>query len=487
MKPNKVIKSPTDESSMKSTSFCKNIMTIFFSLLVVNLQQAIGEEKIAWEKMSQGDVLDYFQVIKEKKNKKNSFFLKKAKFNIINGNLKAAEFYLKNISSKNKAIVYPKKRLQSLIYFLKEDYVNSLKILEDPEFSFFSFYKETCLIKILNLMALSKTEKLSKETELCQEASLKYSKKDHFWLKNTVKVKNGYAIQIGQESPLQLKKLFEDKEMTTLWLKLAIFLNKEENIVSKLPKLPKKLYRSKKIRELISFIYYRLNQKSLALDFIEDISTANSENIKGNLRLKDKEFELAYGHFQLALKNKVNSKNALERSLPLSWILRKWKQGKKHLSSILSEDIDPRKKRSLDTAFLIQMGLFKKAHEQLKRLNYDYTGFIPLEINLMNSYVSIVNNNEKDLDRFSHEACLKFDGLNCWVRSQLLTWEQFPQTLKRKDRIYKDERLTLDSLIELSVLRPLKEELIVDQKDIEELDSAEVNLPKSLHYKGIFD
>ena len=303
-------------------------------------------------------------------------------------------------------------------------------------------------------MALSKTKRFTKESELCQETSSKYAKKNHFWLKNTVKAKNGVQIPIGNENPLQLKKLFEDKEMTTLWLKLAIFLNKEENIVSKLPKLPKKLYRSKKIRELISFIYYRLNQKKLALDFIEDISTANAENIKGNFRLKSKEFELAYGHFQLALKSKINSKNALERSLPLSWILKKWKQGKKHLSSLLSEDIDPKKKRSLETAFLIQMGLYQKAYENLRRLNYDYTGFIPLEINLMNSYVSIVNNNEKDLDQFSHEACLKFDGLNCWIRSQLLTWKQFPQTLKKKDLIYEDNRLTLDSLIELSVLKP---------------------------------
>ena len=143
-------------------------------------------------------------------------------------------------------------------------------------------------------------------------------------------------------------------------VKISYFLNKEENIVSKLPKLPKKLYRSKKIRELISFIYYRLNQKKLALDFIEDISTANAENIKGNFRLKSKEFELAYGHFQLALKSKINSKNALERSLPLSWILKNGNRVKKHLSSLLSEDIDPRKKRSLETAFLIQIAFIRK-------------------------------------------------------------------------------------------------------------------------------
>jgi hypothetical protein len=142
---------------------------------------------------------------------------------------------------------------------------------------------------------------------------------------------------------------------------------------------------------------------------------------------------------------------------------------------------------ALDTAFNIQKGSLEKSSLQLAYLNYEYIGFIPLEILLMNSYVAIKNENIKELDKYSHGACKKFDGLNCWIRSQLLTWENFPKTIKRKEPIYKDNRLSLESLTELSLTRPLEENLIVDQKDIEELDSAEINLPPGLIYKGIFD
>lgn len=446
-----------------------------------------SKENISWEKMSSTEVLNYFKFKEDQKREKNLLFLKKAKFKIINGDLKLAKFYLSSINTKHRNILFPKLRLESLLFFLKGQYKDSLAILKNSQFSWNSFYKEICFLKVLNFLALDMKKELQKEALKCQENTFAFSKKKHFWLKKIIKLKLGHDISLGKESPLKLKKIFEDKELTLLWLKLAIFFNKEKDIYSKLPELPKKAYKSKKIRELISFVHYRVGKKNLALDFIEDISTANSENIKGNIRLKNNELELAYGHFQLALKRKVNSKNALERSLPLTWILRKWKKGQKILQSLLSEDIDKNKKLALDTAFNIQKGSLEKASLQLSYLNYEYIGFIPLEILLMNSYVAIKNEKNKELEKYSHEACKKFDGLNCWIRSQLLTWENFPKTIKRKEPIYKDNRLSLESLTELSLTRPLEENLIVDQKDIEELDSAEINLPRGLIYKGIFD
>ena len=437
--------------------------------------------------MSRGEVLDYFKFQKAKKREKNLTLLKKAKFNILNGDFKSANFYLKSMDSKHRNLLFPKLRLQALILFLKGNYRSSFKILNDPQFYWHSYYKEVCLLKVLNLIALNGKKRLKRESKKCQEVTFDFSKKKHFWLKQIIKLKLGHRTNFGKESPLQLKKIFLDRELTVLWLKLSIFLNKEKQIYSKLSELPKRLYKSKKIRELISFIHYRVGRKKLALNFIEDISTANAENIKGNIKLKNREFELAYGHFQLALKRKVNSKNALERSLPLSWILKKWKTGQNIIKSTLNEEIDKNKKLALNTAFDIQRGFFDKASLKLKYLNYAYTGFVPLEILLMDSYVAVMNEKVQDLKQYSHEACQKFDGLNCWLRSQLLTWENFPKTIKRNDPIYSDNRLTLDSLIELSITRPLKEELIVDQKDIEELDSAEVYLPKGLIYKGIFD
>jgi hypothetical protein len=59
---------------------------------------------------------------------------------------------------------------------------------------------------------------------------------------------------------------------------------------------------------VISFIYSRLHDNKKALSFIDDIDSPNAENIKGNIRLRNKEYELAFGHFKLALNKKEDVK-----------------------------------------------------------------------------------------------------------------------------------------------------------------------------------
>ena len=44
--------------------------------------------------------------------------------------------------------------MRALILFLKGNYRSSFKILNDPQFHWHSYYKEVCLLKVLNLIAL---------------------------------------------------------------------------------------------------------------------------------------------------------------------------------------------------------------------------------------------------------------------------------------------------------------------------------------------
>ena len=106
---------------MKRNSLGKTFICLFYWSLILS-PKTFGEENIAWEKMSQGDIFNYFNLIKNEKRKRNQFLLKKAKFNILNGDLKAAEFYLKTISSKNKTIHFPKKKkdFKPSFFFLKK-------------------------------------------------------------------------------------------------------------------------------------------------------------------------------------------------------------------------------------------------------------------------------------------------------------------------------------------------------------------------------
>ena len=58
---------------MKMTSFWKTLIIIVVSTFTKPLE-TLGEENIAWEKMSQSDIMSYFQIIKKEKNRKTPFF-----------------------------------------------------------------------------------------------------------------------------------------------------------------------------------------------------------------------------------------------------------------------------------------------------------------------------------------------------------------------------------------------------------------------------
>ena len=63
------------------------------------------------------------------------------------------------------------------------------------------------------------------------------------------------------------------------------------------------------------------------MSFVDDLSTSNSENLKGLIRLDNNQLELALGHFQLALKKKRHNFTASASSLGLAWVLEQWDFG----------------------------------------------------------------------------------------------------------------------------------------------------------------
>jgi tetratricopeptide (TPR) repeat protein len=284
--------------------------------------------------------------------------------------------------------------------------------------------------------------------------------------------KNPYT----EDSPETLNWIFQDPELTRVWLKKNILFNSEKKSIDYLSSFPASTFRRRDIRELIGLTYFRLGDKDNALKFIEDLETPTAENIKGNIELNQKKFELAYGHFQLALKYKENSKNALERLIPLSWILGKWQDGLTFLEKEIGFETDQSKKLALETAFLIQENKIEKARENLKQLSVRYRGNIPKEVIRMDTFVSLLESQTKELKNNSSYACKKFDGLNCWVFLQMFLWEDLGQTLNSEDSTNTDPSLTLDFLKSKQALDPLKENQLLDQKLIEELDSSLVQL-----------
>lgn len=414
--------------------------------------------------------------------------LVRAKYKIIGGELKLAKFYLNRINDKKSKIYTIKKRYLAIISFIEGRFDQSLEHLNDKRFYDNSFYPQICLLKLINFMALNNTKSLKDEKDSCMLYTLRTSKNEAYWLDTMIKLKLRDDAGVKRNLVPDVDHTFSDDEMSKLWLKTGLYLNKEKDLFDLLAILPESSYQSKRLREIIAFMYLRSNtakDKQKALSFVDDIDTANAENIKGNINLQNKEYELAFGHFRLALLKKQDSTNSLERAIPLAWILNQWKDGLTMLDNNTNKGLDPRNKKAIRIAFLIRDKKFIEAERELTLLKIDFQNEPPFEVTIMDSYVTLImGEKDKKFDKrkvedTTEKSCRAFDGISCWISLQYIQWENLGKTIKRDDQIFNDKEMTIDSLKEKKVITPLKETVTVDQRDIEELDSSGIELIKN--------
>lgn len=436
--------------------------------------------------------LDDYYLQKKMVGKNNAFTqdltnLKKAKFKMINGDIGKADFYLNRLDDKTTKFLAIKKRYQAITAFLQEDFERSLENLNHPLVNNALKIENICLLRLLNLIALNKTEQLIKEGNSCRFATSKYSKNDQYWLQAMIGIKSRPANFTKIYKAEHLPAIFTSNDAGRIWLKTGLYLSHENDVIKLISSLDEDAYKSRQIREVISFIYSRLHDNKKALAFIDDIDSPNAENIKGNIRLRNKEYELAFGHFKLALNKKEDSQNAIERALPLSWILGQWKDGLDLLQKIKSYAGNEKNIDALKIAFLIRDNKLKEAQKELNILFAKFKDNAPFEVHLMNSYVNLIL--EKDFDRFVlreerrkiedsiENSCMAYDALSCWLALQYLQWDNFGKTIHRNEAIYaSDDTLTIDSLKQAVAVEPLDEDVTIDQKDVEELDGSLIKI-----------
>jgi len=401
--------------------------------------------------------------------------LKLAKKAIIEGKTEAAKFFLDRIPNHIDKVALVKKRYLSLIYFIEEDYKKSVSATSHPIFNDAKFYQQVCMIKMLARFALNDKESFNDEFRTCLGTTFTKSPTDQYWTRVMADVKNNDQALLRGTGFESMRAILGDIEITKIWLKLSLYLNRENVALKYLEALPEEAYRSQKIRELIGFIYFRTGNKKKAFEFIEDIDSSNAENIKGNLRLDSKEYELAYGHFKLALKYKSNSLNAMERILPLIWLLEQWSEGEEILSRVQSDRFDEKGKLALDTAIKIRQEKFDLAEKNLNRIDTIFKGKVPLVIEKMALYNNLRQGKPVLVEEFSSRTCRKMDGMGCWLMQANLTWENLGKTLNRDDNVLAKDYNIDEYKVKLEV-SPLSEKRFIDQKDIEELDNARVQM-----------
>jgi hypothetical protein len=458
------------------------ILTIekFFLILFTLLSGPVYPDRLPdgfdWSGYNQSKVNQLIQVEQRDKRYNEYLHMQLSKQSLINGNLAMAKFHLTKVSNDENTLYRIKLRYLALISFIEGEFDTSLKYLNNPLLSGdIKYYARVCSLKMAIHLAKADSKAFRKDQAICNELNSRYGKNDFVWTETLSLILLGFENILDKGIIRSLRRVYGTIEYIQVWMKLALFVNQEDIIIDTIDELPIRTYQSKKIRELIAFAFYRKQNYEKAQAFIEDINTPNADNIRGNIMLKDNKLELAYGHFQLALSKRENSVNALERSIPLSWKLKQWEKGFNFTQRLFKKNQDQNKKDALLAAFQIQKDDFKGAGKKLEKLNKTYINFPPRKIQLMNSYNSLRQQDMNSLLFYSKVACNKGDGTNCWIYQQLLRWENLGQTIERDEKVITKD-FSVDQLKSKPKIKPLSESIIIDQSDIEEIDSQDTKL-----------
>lgn len=463
-----IIGNLADKINMK----CKKILILFILILISFSTQAKYGKIIDNELSTQ----ERFQLNEFNERKKDIENLQQAKLYLIDGNTKLSRHFLSKVHLGDSKVSAIKQRYQALIYFIENDTRNAEKLMGSKYFKSNSAYKEICILKSVIEIANNNIKKAQKTYDRCVPITYEYSSNQQMWYTNIfdLAVKNRFELTGNRDGSNSF--LLSSPEIARVWLKMALFTAAPGMIDAYIGTIPKDLYRSKKVREIIAYEYYRLGDEKKALSFIEDITTANSENMKGNIKLANKEYELAFGYFKVALQKKSNSRNAIERALPLAWKLEQYVDGKELL--IKDTNGDYFAKKALDIAFDLKL---KKHHIAMNKLRYLNKSFIenkPLKLQLMNSFINTIVDEQYYKTYYSNEACKMYDGLNCWLSFAHTIWPSINETIKREGKIIEIAEFSVENLRKKSIVNDIDEPQIINQKDIEELDSKSVIMPQ---------
>ncbi|MBL6990620.1 MAG: hypothetical protein ISR65_12620 [Bacteriovoracaceae bacterium] len=445
---------------------------------------AHSTEEIRWEQLTTYDIQEMHIKLQVNTRLEDLRYLKMAKTALISGELEKASYSLGKISHQNFTLSHVKRRYFAIINFLKENYLESLQLIGTLEGVNVKNYSQNCLLKLINLLALKDVNTLRVERIKCQKNTLFYSKNNQIWLDSMLDLRDNnfefikhLVVRNIQYPTEDLSNILDSHELTQIWLKIGLYTNQHDALEKHLANLPMSAFRSKRVRELLGLTYYRLGKLDLAIKFIEDIQTANVENIKANIKLKNNDYEMAYGHLKLALRKKSNSLNALNRAIPLAWILEQWQDGLAMLSKLYVTAENEKQVLALAAGLNIRLNNLKKAQEHLILLEHLYDKFTSKEVDYMYSYLAAILGDVTKLKIYANKACRRLDGLNCWVKLQQLVWPDFKRMIHREKKVLiknnsNKDSFSLASLKSAPVISNLKEAPIFEDSDLREISAG---------------
>lgn len=401
--------------------------------------------------------------------------LKKVKYYLINGETRLAQVHLRKLAytqTKLRPIVF---RYLGILSFIDGDFQKSYDYLNNKELQNLPQFAKICTLKVLNQVVLNKLRTLESEWARCQiEGSTQFNPGSIIWINTLVQMKLKPQLGLTKKPFKGIKLAALANDQLKIFLKLALYLNQEKLIEPQILELDLLQFEDQEIRELIGQVYFRLGALAKSYRFIEDLKTPNAENIKGNLYILRKKYELAYAQFRLGLSIKTNSQNAMERMLPLAWLLGDWSEGAKISERVLASPQTQINKMTLVSAFYAQKGDYQKAKDVLETIVSRSRRGGKVDVTQLHSFVGLMQNKPEVVKKQAALSCEQFDMINCWLGFQMHQWESFPLTIRRPDKI--PSKREWERLSNEEENLPLQEKVYVNQIDIEELDDKLIKL-----------
>ncbi|MEE2670369.1 MAG: hypothetical protein VYA54_01565, partial [Bdellovibrionota bacterium] len=294
--------------------------------------------------------------------------LEKIKYLIVRGNLDYAKVLLKEADISTDFTKATQLRYLAMIYFVEGNYKLALDTVSRKELNSFQAEPRVCFIKVLSLMITEKTNEATNAWQTCYDATVSYSPTNLLWMRILVDLKTtsnkNYVENIFKE--ISVENL--DKNYLRIYLKLALYLNKQDKVIPRFKFFSEEVLNDTSLRELIGFNYFRAGDVQMAYNTIESLNTANSETFKGNLYSFQGQYNQAYAQYKLALQLKNNSQNAIDRLIPLSWMLGQYKEGVNFLQKNMVSQDNLVQQNTLLAAFLTMNEKHQSSAQILDRI-----------------------------------------------------------------------------------------------------------------------
>jgi tetratricopeptide (TPR) repeat protein len=406
--------------------------------------------------------------------------LKKIKYYLINGETRLARLYLTKLAYTKTKLRPVIQRYLGILYFIEGDFQKSYEHLDKAVLREMPHYAKVCTLKVLNEIILNKLRTLEIDWARCKvENPNNFKEANLLWMDTLVELKlrprEGITKVPFRNIRLAALSLNEAKVL----MKLALYLNQEALVAKEIPGLSLEQLRDTEIRELAGQILFRVGSLADAYKFVEDLKSPNAENIKGNLYIMRSKYELAYAQFKLALEQKQNSQNAMERLLPLAWLLGDWESGSIYAQRVLASPQTQINKLTLIAAFQMQKGNFERARLTMDKIVEESRRGTQIDVTQLYSFVALMQNKPLQIMKNADLSCRQYDLVNCWLLYQMVQWDSFPLIVRRVDKI--EHRPEWEKLTKVEINQPLKEAVFVNQIDIEEMDDRLIQLiPKEV-------